>query len=221
MIHTLEIDSVMLEFNARRILQDIYIKSEAKQITGLLGRNGTGKTCLMNIIYGQLIPNEYSVRIDKEVLLKSFRPPETMRYLPQFSFIPKSLKIKRIFKDFNIDFLEFTISFPEFEKYYESKISKLSSGEQRIIEIYIILVSETRFVMLDEPFSQVMPLHIDAIKNIILREKKNKGIIITDHLYEHIIDICDNLYVINNGKTILINDIDELAELGYINSIGN
>ena len=68
--------------------------------------------------------------------------------------------------------------------------------------------------MLDEPFSQVMPVHVDTIKKLILREKKNKGIIITDHLYKHIIEICDNLYVINNGKTYLTKSIQDLETLG-------
>jgi len=218
--HTLEIDSVILEFNSRKILQDVYLKSETGKITGLLGRNGIGKTCLMNIIYGKLIPNESSVRIDGKALLTTFRHPEKMRYLPQFSFIPKHLKISRIFKDFSLDFLEFQVLFPEFEKYKNIKFEHLSSGEQRIIEIYVVLVSNTEFVMLDEPFSQIMPIHIDIIKTLILKEKKNKGIIITDHLYKHITDICDNLYVISNEKTFLTNNIEELVELEYIKNNG-
>ena len=69
--------------------------------------------------------------------------------------------------------------------------------------------------MLDEPFSQVMPVHVETIKGLILREKKNKGIIITDHLYKYIIDICDNLYVINGGKTYLTKSLQDIEILGY------
>lgn len=69
--------------------------------------------------------------------------------------------------------------------------------------LYTILASETRFCMLHEPFSQVMPIHVDTIKKIIQREKFRKGVIVTDHIYGHIIDIRDDLYVINNGKHIL------------------
>lgn len=54
MNHKLEIDSVFLEFGNRRILSDIYLKCETDKIIGLLGRNGNGKTSLMNIIYGNL-----------------------------------------------------------------------------------------------------------------------------------------------------------------------
>jgi ABC-type lipopolysaccharide export system ATPase subunit len=71
--------------------------------------------------------------------------------------------------------------------------------------------------MLDEPFSQVMPVHVDTIENIIKEEKHNKGIVITDLLYEHVIGICDEIYVIANVKTYLIKDRNELKNLGYIN----
>jgi ABC-type lipopolysaccharide export system ATPase subunit len=61
-----------------------------------------------------------------------------------------------------------------------------------------------------------MPLHVESIKRLILREKENKGIIVTDHLYQHIVDICDSLYIINNGKTYLTKSIQDLVALGYI-----
>lgn len=216
MTNTLEVDSVILEFDNHRVLQDVYLKSETGIVSGLLGRNGTGKTCLMNIIYGVLLPNDKSIRLNGKPFVNGYQYSEIIRYLPQFGFIPKFLTIKRIFKDFKLDFSEFVNDFPEFQKYYKKSMKKLSSGEQRIIEIYSILVSKSKFCMLDEPFSQVMPVHVHKIKNLIEREKKNKGIIITDHYYNHIIDICDNIYVINNGKTYLTKSLQDLEILGYV-----
>ncbi len=215
MIQTLEVDSVILEFGTKRVLQDVFLKCETEKITGLLGRNGAGKTCLMNIMFGQLVPNSHSVRLNEQALLNSSRPPKDIMYLPQFRFIPKCLTLNRIFKDFKLDFSDFTNVFPEFEKYNETKFRNLSGGEQRIVEIYIIISSKTKFCLLDEPFSHVMPLHVDRIKNLILREKKNKGILITDHLYKHIIDICDDLYLLNDGNTYLTSSIHDIETLGY------
>ena len=217
MKHSLEVDSIILEFDTKRVLQDVFLKNETGKTTGILGRNGTGKTCLMNIIYGELQTTNKSIRLDGKAIFDGYRNPETLRYLPQFNFIPKYLKTKRIFKDFNLDFSRFIEYFPEFEKYFNSKIKTFSGGEIRILEIYSILASKTKFCMLDEPFSHVMPVHVDTIKRIILAEKKNKGIIITDHLYEHIIDICDDIYVILNGKTYLTKDRNDLIKLGYLN----
>jgi len=217
MKHSLEVDSIILEFGAKRVLQDVYLKSESGKTTGILGRNGAGKSCLMQIIYGELKTNNKSIRLNGKAVLDASRNPEDIRYLPQFNFIPIGVKISRIFKDFELNFSDFTAYFPEFEKYYNDKLKNLSGGEIRIIEIYAILASQTKFVMLDEPFSQVMPKHVNPIKSLINNEKNNKGIIITDHLYEHIIDICDDIYVIANGKTYLTKDRSDLIQLGYIN----
>jgi ABC-type lipopolysaccharide export system ATPase subunit len=217
MRHSLEVDSIILEFGTKRVLQDVYLKNETGKITGILGRNGSGKTCLMNIIYGELDTNEKSVRLNGEAIFNGFRNPNNFRYLPQFSYIPKNLKVDRIFKDFELDFSQFIDYFPEFEKYYKVKLHRLSGGEHRIIEIYSILASKTKFCMLDEPFSQIMPVHLETLKTILKNEKKNKGIIITDHLYDHVTEISDDLYVIANGKTYLTRDLDDLKTLGYTN----
>lgn len=215
MTNLLEVDSVILEFDSKRVLQNVYLKNETGKVTGLLGRNGAGKSCLMKIMFGELIPIDKSIRINGNALVTAARSPKDLRYLPQKRFVPNSLTIKRIFSDFKLDFADLIFNFPEFEKFYKSKLTNLSGGERRIIEIYTILASQTKFCMLDEPFSQVMPIHVDSIKKLILREKENKGIIITDHMYKHIVDICDDLYVINNGKTYLTKSIEDLETLGY------
>ncbi len=215
MTNILEVDSVILEFDLKRILQDVYMKSETGKVTGLLGRNGTGKSCLMKIIYGEISPNNKSVRLNGLPFYDSYRNPNDIRYLPQGRFIPKFLTVKRVFEDFELSFSDFVKEFPEFDKLYKSKFSNLSGGERRILEIYAILVSKAKFCMLDEPFSQVMPVHVETIKHLILREKENKGIILTDHLYRYIIDICDSMYVINDGKTYLTKTIQDIETLGY------
>ena len=215
MINTLEIDGVVLEFGSKRILQDVYLKIETGKVVGLLGRNGSGKSCLMNIIFGQLIPNEKSIRLNDKCHLHKHFPKEVITYLPQFGFIPKSLTINSVFKDYEIDADRFYHYFPEFRKLNKSKIKHLSGGEHRVIEIYIILVSKSQFCMLDEPFSQVMPRHIDAIKEIIINEKKHKGILISDHLYEHIIDVCDEIKLITDTVLVQIDDVIDIERYGY------
>lgn len=215
MTNILEIDSVVLEFGTKRVLQNVYLKCKTGNITGLLGRNGTGKSCLMKILFGELIPNDKSMRINGAPVYGTHRSPMDIRYLPQVNFVPKSLTVKRILSDFKLDFEDLISIFPEFVKLYKSKMVNLSGGERRIFEIYLILVSQTKFCMLDEPFSQIMPIHVNTIKKLILREKENKGIIITDHMYRHIIEICDDLYVINNGQTYLTKSMNDIETLGY------
>ncbi len=216
MTNILEIDSVRLEFGSSSILNNVYLKCKTGNIIGLLGRNGTGKSCLMKILFGEQIPNDKSMRINRSPIYGTNRSPKDIKYLPQSNFAPTSLTVKRVLSDFNLYFDDLISVFPEFKKLYKSKLGNLSGGERRIFEIYLILVSQTKFCMLDEPFSQVMPVHVSSIKNLILREKENKGIIITDHMYTHVLDICDDLYVITNGQTYLTKSVEDIERLGYI-----
>ena len=216
MKHSLEIDSVILEFGEKRVLSDVFIKCETGRITGLLGRNGAGKTCLMKIAHGMLNPMNKSVRIDGKVLTGNQRPPSEMMYLPQHRFIPGHLNLKRIFSDFMLDFDSLALVFPELEKFYRSKIGGLSGGERRIVEIFVIIRSKTMFCLLDEPFTHITPVYLDRIKDIIISEKETKGILVTDHMYRHVTDISDDLYLIRDGATYLSSDPADLQRMGYL-----
>jgi len=215
MVHRLEVDSVYLEFNGRRILSDIYLRCQTGKITGLLGRNGNGKSCLMNVIYGNLKASSQSVRIDDEHVPNAYQRPDLLLNLPQFNFIPKNLSLKRIFSDFNVDYSSLELVFPEFKSKYKTAIKDLSGGQGRLIEIFLLLKKSSRFVMLDEPFSHLSPIHIEVVKELIQQEKANKGFLITDHMFRHIVQICDDLYVLADGKMHLTKDVQELEFLGY------
>ena len=214
MIHILEADGIQLEFNGRRILSDIYLKCETGKITGLLGRNGEGKSCLMQIIYGSL-ESENSVRCDGVVYRKAFRQHGLLLYLPQFNFIPKSLTLKRIFQDFDLEFSLFEKRFPEFKNRYTSPLSSFSGGECRLVELYIIIKSRSQFALLDEPFTHATPILADKIVELILEEKKNKGFLITDHMFKWVTEISDYLYLLKNGKTHLAQGLADVELLGY------
>lgn len=214
MIHILEADSIQLEFGARRILSDIYFKCETGKVTGLLGRNGQGKSCLLQIVYGSLVA-EKSVRFDGLSVPNAFKRPDLFAYLPQFNFIPKFLTIRRVFKDFNINFSAFEECFGEFSNQGNFRVGNLSGGERRLIELYIILKKQSEFIFLDEPFTHLNPIQIEKVKALISEEKEKKGILLTDHMFRHILDVSDNLYVLVNGKTHLIKEFSEVESLGY------
>lgn len=82
MKHILETDGLFLRIHERTILTSVYMRCDTGQVTGLLGRNGAGKTCLMNIIYGRLPAQSRSVRFDGEPLLAAWKQPERVRYAP-------------------------------------------------------------------------------------------------------------------------------------------
>jgi ABC-type branched-subunit amino acid transport system ATPase component len=216
MKHVLEFDGIQLSFGERRILSDIAVRCETNKITALLGRNGQGKTCLYKIVYGTFETQNKSIRFDSTAIAKPFTRPDLLRYLPQFNYVPGFLKLARIFKDFELAFSDFSDRFPEFKLKSNQRVKDLSGGERRFIETYIILKSKTQFVILDEPFTHLMPLQIEKITALIFEEKANKGIIVTDHIYTEILDIADNVYLLTNGKTHLLKNKEELENFGYI-----
>ncbi len=216
MKNILEADGIFLEYRGLRILQDVYLKIGTGQVVGLFGRNGTGKSSLFKIIFGQLQSQSHSIRINEKPLKMNNRYYQNIKYLAQQNFIPKHLTVKRVLRDFNLDFSLLLHYFSEFQSNYRSRLSELSSGQRRIIEIFVILKSKSKFCLLDEPFSQVMPLHVEMIKAMILEERKNKGLCITDHLYKHVLDLSNPLYLIKSGKTYLLQEPNQLKELGYI-----
>ncbi len=214
MKHILEADGIQLEYDNRKILLRIYLKCETGNITGLLGKNGTGKSCLMRIIHSSL-ECESSIRINGKSIKHLPQNKKQILYLPQHHFIPKHLTLKSVFSHHAINYSTFVNKFPEFSTKYKNSIGSLSGGERRIVETYLLIVSKALFVLLDEPFTHLSPVQIESIIALILEEKSNKGFLVSDHLFQHILSISNNLYLLKDGATILINNQEEIESLGY------
>lgn len=204
-----------LLFDERLILSDVYMKIETGDNVGLLGRNGCGKTCLMRGVYGTL-ECEKSVIIDNISVYEAYKKPSLIRYLPQHHFIPKYLTLKRVFRDFAVDFERFTEFFPVFQLRENTKIGHLSGGMHRLVELYVIIKSDAKFILLDEPFTHINPVQIETIQSIIDEERSCKGFLITDHLFKRIQESCNQVYLLLNGKIHYVENEDDLKKLGYI-----
>lgn len=212
----LEVDNVELYFKQKRILSGIYLKAETGVVTGVLGRNGSGKSCLLQIIFGSLKPKYKLVRLNGTPYLKPLFKSGKIKYLPQHNYLPKNLKLKTSFQLYHVDWLEFITVFEEFKGLEQRNPRSFSGGQLRLIETFLILKSNSEIVLLDEPFSHLSPLHIERIKTLIEEEKLTKTILITDHMYRRIIETSDNIYLLNNGCTKLINNLSELEDYKYL-----
>lgn len=212
-----EIDNIELNFGAANILHGVYLKAETGKITGILGSNGTGKTSLLKIFFGSLQPTNKLVRVNKRAKLVPLFTSGMAKYLPQHSLIPQNLKLKTVFELYEVKWEKFASHFSGFGDYSTLKVGELSGGEIRVAEIYLSLKSPSKLVLLDEPFSHVAPIYIEKLKEIIISEKKTKAIVMTDHLYRHIIEMADDLYLLKNGCSTLISDVKELEQQKYLN----
>lgn len=218
-MNCIEIDNVELNFDAKEILKAIYFKAEKGKIIGVLGSNGSGKTSLLRIIFGELQPKNKLIRIDSKPILTPLYKKGFIKYLPQFHNIPQNLSLQSGFNFFNASLVDFFNDFESFKSKEKLQFGEFSGGERRLIETYIVLKSDAKIVLLDEPFSHLAPLYIQKLKELMEAEKQNKIIIITDHLYQDIIDISNDLYLLKDGWSRLLKSPEELIQYNYINSI--
>lgn len=215
--HLLEVDSVQKSFDTKAILSDVYLKCETGEIIGLLGRNGSGKSTLLKIIFGIEKADFKFVRINYAVKSKTSDLFQEISYLSQENFIPNQFSVCKA--------ISLSINKNEIATFYEDdfiqaiknkKINHLSGGELRYLEIKLVLCSDSKFVLLDEPYNGLSPIMIEKVNLLILQHANKKGIIITDHNYENVIAIATKLIVLKDQKAHHITNKNELIEKGYL-----
>jgi ABC-type multidrug transport system ATPase subunit len=212
----LEFDGIQFKYTEEYLLTGIYMKAETNKITGLLGRNGSGKSTLLRVAFGSLRSDVISVRIDGTFIHPPSFSNRIISYLPQDGFLPSYLTVREVLKLYKIHPDLFVADFPEIPDSLNKKKFEMSGGTVRLLENLLILFSPSPFCLFDEPFTGLSPVMIERLVACMHEEKKNKGLIVTDHLYKQVIAIADELYLLLNGKTYVINDPDDLIRRGYI-----
>ena len=215
----LKVDSVQLEYDGRKILQDVYLDCKPVEITGLLGRNGCGKSSLLRIMFGTLKPGFKHISIDGHFVDKGYTNCK-IAYLPQHNYLPRNLTIynaSKMLVDPNAwsDFIVHDV----YQQHSHKKAGELSGGELRKLETLMILYSKANYILLDEPFTHISPVQAEEIKLIIRKRSPYKGFIITDHQYQNILEISDKIVLLNNGATKLIHDHEDLITYGYLSHL--
>lgn len=215
----LHVDSIRKSFGERVILSDIYLSCKKGEIVGLLGRNGSGKSVLLKIIFGIEPAENKFVRANKKVVNSVSDARNLINYLPQSNFLPSQLKIRHIVRLF-LPFkkAEEVLNLDAIQSLLDKRFGILSGGEKRIIEILLMLHSEAEFILLDEPFNGVSPIVIESLMTNIKKEKNKKGFVITDHDYENVLQIADKILYLENGVLKEISDKEQLLQLGYLNA---
>lgn len=213
----LEVDSIRKEFGTNQVLTDIALKCQPGDIIGLLGRNGSGKSTLLKIIFGTLYTDHKFIRINDKILSQPFKSRNTIAYLNQDNFLPKNITVGKVV-DIYFDGLE-QKEFLDDEvllKVRGTKIRNLSGGESRYLEVKLLLNLNTLFVLLDEPFNGISPVHVELIKKMIIDKSLKKGVLLTDHDYRNVLDVANKYYLLFDGGLRPVKSKQELIEWGYI-----
>lgn len=217
MKHLLEVDSIIKRYNNELVVSDVYVKCETGNIIGLLGRNGSGKSTLLQIIFGIVDAETKFIRIDGVVKQHVNQLMKDISYLPQHNFIPENFSVRKAI-NLSIEKLKRNVFYEDnlIATVLDNKIGQLSGGELRYLEIKLILSNPSKFVLLDEPYNGLSPIMIEKVNDLIIENSKSKGIIITDHNYENVILVSNQLILMKSGKTYHLKDKNELIEKGYL-----
>jgi ABC-type multidrug transport system ATPase subunit len=214
----LHVDSVRKYYGTKLILSDIFLSCKQGEVKALVGRNGCGKSTLLKIIFGSEKADYRFVKVDNKVVKNISDAKNLISYLPQDNFLPNNIKIRKLINNFLGNAKAEILKQNDFIKPLLNKTNNiLSGGEKRIVAILLILYSDSNFILLDEPFNGVSPIVREQIISILRTHKNQKGIIITDHDYQNVIKIADNILFLKDGNLKEIKHKNELIELGYLN----
>jgi ABC-type multidrug transport system ATPase subunit len=217
----LKVTEIKKSYGKKIILKNINLECRAGEITGIFGRNGTGKSTLLKLIFGTVKADSILIKINSEsISQKAIIPSKRIGYLPQDTFLPKERKVREIIPFFfpKGDEQDKIFYSPQVSSFEKIKIGKLSLGQLRYLELLIIGNLNHQFLMLDEPFSMIEPIYKDVIKGLLLELKKTKGIILTDHYYNDVLEITDKNFVIKDSEMIKIIDKNDLVKYEYLSS---
>ena len=216
MNNSIKIDSVFLSFKDHKVLRGANIELKKGFVTGLLGRNGSGKSCFLKIITGQLKAQSKHISFGDKRLINLYKEKGLINYLPQHEFHPKSINLIGLLDYYSIDEKDFFERYELLAKNKSDNFRRLSGGQRRLIEVLLVLESKSKFSILDEPFTHVMPIYIKMISKRITELKSEKGILITDHQYQNVIDTADELFLMNEGRLNRVKAKEDLKFYGYI-----
>ncbi|MBW1775411.1 MAG: LPS export ABC transporter ATP-binding protein, partial [Deltaproteobacteria bacterium] len=222
----LESKDLVKTYSGKRVVDHIDLVLNRHEIVGLLGPNGAGKTTTFFMIIGMIRPDQGRVYLDGEDITQDpmyLRARKGINYLAQEPSVFRKLTVEEnilaIMESLDIprqevgDRIRLLLSDLNISHLSKQKASSLSGGERRRLEITRALVTEPRFMLLDEPFAGIDPLAINDIKEIIRGLKdRGIGIIISDHNVRETLDVCDSAYIVSQGRIIESGPPEKIVE---------
>jgi len=223
----LETQDLIKQYTGRTVVDRVSLMVHEREIVGLLGRNGAGKTTSFRMIIGMVTPDGGKVIFEGRDISKLpmyQRARYGMGYLSQEPSVFQRLTVQQ-----NLLAILETMSLTRrdrrrrcneligqfgLDKVNHQPARLLSGGERRKLEIARALVTNPSLILLDEPFSGVDPIAVEDLQQEIHRlHQKGISFLITDHNVQRTLEVVDNAYIINEGKVLaygnpakLIND---------------
>ncbi|MEJ7758967.1 MAG: LPS export ABC transporter ATP-binding protein [Gemmatimonadaceae bacterium] len=221
----LEARGLVKSYRRRAVVNNVALKLQQGEIVGLLGPNGAGKTTTFYMIVGLIDPQAGRILLDDQDITGMpmyKRARKGIGYLSQEPSIFRKLSVEDnilailetlpLSKVERRSRLETLLDELSIKRLRKSKAYTLSGGERRRLEITRALVTDPKFMMLDEPFAGVDPIAVHDIQTIVagLRHR-GIGVLISDHNVEQTLDIVDRAYIMFDGQVKVSGTVRELV----------
>lgn len=222
---SLQANNLQKSYKGRQVVKDISLTINQGEIVGLLGPNGAGKTTSFYMVVGLVKADAGSIFLDGKDITKlpmHGRARAGLGYLPQEASVFRKLSVednllailelrKELNKAQRNTLLEGLLNEFSITHIRKSKGMSLSGGERRRVEIARALATEPDFILLDEPFAGVDPISVAEIMGIIRQlQKKNIGVLITDHNVRETLEICERAYIVSEGAIIAQGNAEQI-----------
>ena len=218
-------EGLVKQYGKRVVVDHVGVTVRPGEVVGLLGPNGAGKTTTFYLIVGLLKPQAGTIRLGEHDLTDDpvyLRARQGIGYLSQEPSIFRRMTVRE-----NVLAVLETIGIPRKEQLARLDVlldelnlkpladrlgNQLSGGERRRVEITRALVTEPRFLLLDEPFVGIDPIAVAEIQDIVARLKaRGLGMLITDHNVRETLRITDRASIMYQGRILVEGSAQFLA----------
>ena len=216
----LVIENVSKTFVDKKAVDDISFRIEKPGVFALLGTNGAGKTTTIRMMLGILKKDTGTIlwngkSVDRKNVNFGYLPEERgiypkIRIVDQLEYFAKLKGMSKQEAQKNIDYWLDKLKMTEY-KYQTAE--KLSKGNQQKIQFITAVMHNPELIVLDEPFSGLDPVNTELLKNIILElVKEDKYIVMSSHQMNSVEEFCEDVVILNKGKTVLKGNLNEIKD---------
>lgn len=211
--------NVSKQFASQLALDHVTLSVPEKCIYGLLGPNGAGKTTLIRIINQITGPDTGELFLNGKKLTPA--DVQSIGYLPEERGLYKKMKVgeqalyfarlKGLTKAEAMRRLKYWFKKLEIVDWWGKKVEELSKGMQQKVQFITTVLHEPKLLIFDEPFTGFDPVNANLIKNeLLFLRDRGATIIFSTHNMASVEELCDNITLINKGKSILEGSVDEI-----------
>ena len=216
----LEIDELVRTYGPVRALDTMTFTVRLGTVTGFLGPNGAGKTTTMRAIFGLTALDSGEVRWDghrvdtndrrrfgylpeERGLYANMRIGEQLRYLGQLRGLTKADATTR-----SAEWLE-RLGLADRTR---DNLEDLSLGNQQRVQLISALVHEPDVLVLDEPFSGLDPVAVDALSKVLVSEAhRGATVLFSSHQLDLVEHLCEDAVIVDRGKAVAQGPLDDLT----------